>query len=44
VRAVQAILELEAGYFEAVRRYNVAVLRLLAASGLLIREMNSLAE
>ncbi|MDE2730546.1 MAG: TolC family protein [Bacteroidota bacterium] len=44
VRAVQASLELEARYFEAVRRYNVAVLRLLAASGLLIREMNSLAE
>ena len=44
VRAVQASLELETGYFEAVRRYNVAVLRLLAASGLLIREMDSLAE
>lgn len=33
VKAVQASLELEASYYEEVRRYNVAVLRLLAATG-----------
>lgn len=36
VKAVQASLELEASYYERVRRYNVAVLRLLAATGTLI--------
>lgn len=36
VRAVQASLQLEAGYYEQVRRYNTSVLRLLAATGTLI--------
>jgi len=36
VRAVQTSLELEAGYYEQVRRYNVAVLRLLDAAGVLV--------
>ena len=44
VKAVQANLELEAKYFEAVRRYNVAVLRLLKAAGLLIRDVGDLIE
>jgi outer membrane protein TolC len=35
VKAVQANLELEARYYEAVRRYNMAVLRLLNAVGIL---------
>ena len=35
VKAVRANLELEARYLEAVRDYNMAVFRLLAASGLL---------
>ncbi len=42
VRAVQANLELEALYLQAVRRYNIAVLRLLAASGMLIQELDML--
>ena len=33
VRAVQAKLTTEAAYYEAIQRYNVAVLRLLAATG-----------
>ena len=37
VDAVQASLELEAGYYERVQRYNTAVLRLLAATGTLVR-------
>ena len=44
VRAVQANLDIEARYFDAVRRYNVAVLRLLKSAGLLIREMDFLVE
>lgn len=36
VQAVQTSLELEAGYYEQVRRYNVAVLRLMAATGTLV--------
>ena len=36
VRAVQSSLELEASYYDRVRRYNVAVLRLLAATGTLV--------
>lgn len=36
VRAVQTSLELEASYYEQVRRYNAAVLRLLAATGTLV--------
>ena len=36
IDAVQANLELQAAYYEAVRTYNVAVLRLLRASGLLV--------
>ncbi|HMB94112.1 MAG TPA: hypothetical protein VKP65_24905, partial [Rhodothermales bacterium] len=35
VKAVQANLELEARYYEAVRRYNMAILRLLNAVGIL---------
>jgi outer membrane protein TolC len=35
VDAVRSSLELEASYYEQVRRYNVAVLRLLAAAGVL---------
>lgn len=35
VDAVQTNLEIEASYLESVSRYNVAVLRLLAASGVL---------
>ncbi len=38
VRAVQTSLQLEAAYFEAVQRHNVAVLRLLDASGVLIKQ------
>lgn len=41
VDAVQATLELEAGYYERVQRYNVAVLRLLAASGTLLPGIRS---
>lgn len=41
VRAVQANLELEASYYEAVQRYNVAVLRLLRATGTLVRRAES---
>lgn len=37
VDAVRASLELEATYYEQVRQYNVAVLRLLARSGVLGR-------
>ena len=44
VKAVQANLELEARYLEAVRRYNMAVLRLLGASGLLVRELDTLVD
>ena len=38
VRAVQTSLQLEAAYFEAVQRHNVAVLRLLDACGVLIKQ------
>ena len=41
VDAVQASLELEATYYERVRRYNAAVLRLLAATGTLVEDMRS---
>lgn len=41
VRAVRANIEAEASYFEAVRRYNVAVLRLLDATGTLARRAES---
>ena len=41
VDAVQASLELEAGYYERVQRYNTAVLRLLSATGTLVRAVNS---
>ncbi len=41
VDAVQAALELEAGYFERVQRYNVTVLRLLAATGMLVQNARS---
>ncbi len=38
VRAVQASLQLEATYFEAVQRHNVSILRLLDACGVLTRQ------
>jgi outer membrane protein len=41
IEAVQARLELETGYFEAVHRYNTAVLRLLHASGVLVKHARS---
>lgn len=41
VRAVQANLELEASYLESVQNYNVAVLRLLRASGILVNRAES---
>ena len=41
VKAVQANLEAEARYYEAVRDYNVAVLRLLDATGTLTDRMES---
>ena len=44
VDAVQTNLTLEAGYYEAVSRYNMAILKLLAAAGVLTEEINSLTE
>ena len=44
VKAVQTNLESEARYYEAIRRYNMAILELLAAAGLLTREMNAFTE
>ncbi len=41
VRAVQTNLTLETSYFDAVRQYNVAVLRLLRATGILARRVES---
>lgn len=41
VRAVQTSLELEASYYEQVRRYNTAVLRLLASTGTLVDRMRA---
>ena len=41
IDAVQAQLELEVGYLESVRGYNVAVLRLLDASGMLVNRVQS---
>lgn len=41
LKAVQANLELEAGYFDAVYRYNLAVLRLMDAVGILVRRVES---
>ncbi|MEX1055855.1 MAG: TolC family protein, partial [Rhodothermales bacterium] len=41
VRAVQTSLELEASYYDRVRRYNVAVLRLLSATGTLVDRAES---
>ncbi len=38
VRAVQASLQLEATYFESVQRHNVAILKLLDACGILIKQ------
>ena len=37
VRAVQSSLQLEAAYYEAVQKHNVAVLRMLDACGVLIK-------
>ena len=39
IKAVQANLETEARYLDAVRQYNLAVLRLLAAAGLLTEKL-----
>ncbi len=44
VKAVQMNLALEVGYYEAIRRYNMSILKLLATAGLLIHEMNSFNE
>ena len=44
VKAVQVNLTLEAEYYEAVRRYNMAILELLAHAGVLTREMDSYIE
>jgi outer membrane protein TolC len=41
VRAVRAQLEQEAAYYQAVQRYNVAVLRLLRATGVLASRAES---
>ena len=41
VDAVRTNLELEVAYFDAVNRYNVSVLRLLNASGILTRVVGS---
>ena len=41
LKAVQANLELEARYYEAVQRYNIAVLRLMNAVGILVRRVES---
>ncbi len=41
VKAVQANLELEAGYYESVQRFNVAVLRLHNATGTLEEKIES---
>lgn len=41
VKAVRANLEAEARYYEAVQRYNVAVLRLLRATGTLVDRTRS---
>lgn len=41
VDAVQAKLELEAAYFERVRRYNVSVLQLMSATGTLAERAQS---
>ncbi|MDZ4701338.1 MAG: TolC family protein [Rhodothermales bacterium] len=38
VKAVQAELQIEAQYYETVQRYNVAVLRLLHAAGMLLTQ------
>ncbi len=44
VKAVQMNLTLEVGYYEAIRRYNMAILKLLAAAGLLTHEMDAFNE
>ncbi len=44
VKAVQANLTLEAEYYEAVSRYNMAILKLLADAGILTSEMDSFFE
>ena len=41
VRAVQASLQLEATYYEAVSRYNIAVLELFDACGVLVDRMRN---
>lgn len=41
VRAVQAKLATEASYYEAIYRYNVAVLRLLSATGILVESVGA---
>ena len=42
--AVQTNLTLEADYYEAVRRYNMAILQLLSTAGILLQEMDSFME
>lgn len=44
VKAVQANLTLEAEYYEAVSRYNMAIMKLLADAGLLTHETDSFFE
>ncbi len=44
VKAVQTNLTLEAEYYEAVSRYNMAILKLLADAGLLTHETDSFFE
>jgi len=42
--AIQTNLTLEADYYEAVRRYNMAILKLLSTAGILLQEMDSFLE
>jgi len=44
LNAVQTNLTVEADYYEAVSRYNMAILKLLSTAGILIREMDSFLE
>ncbi|MCY4170707.1 MAG: TolC family protein [Bacteroidetes bacterium] len=44
IDAVQSNLKIEAAYYEAVRRYNMALIELLASAGILTQEMDSFTE
>ncbi len=44
VDAVQTNLTLEAGYYEAIRRYNMALIELLSNAGILTQEIDSFTE